>query len=76
MSYERPNLTPAERALDRSRSDSYYLLKATLITIQRPGMNLEDVDHAIENLNRAQESLETYAREIQAYEGSTELPAG
>lgn len=66
MSYEpRPTLTPEERALDHARSDSYYLLKATLITIQRPGMSLDDVEHAIENLKRAQTKLEKYADDLE-----------
>lgn len=75
MSYERPNLSPAERQLDRPRSDAYYRLKATLIDIQRPGMNLDDVEHAIENLRRAMDSLESYAEALENLDDTVEAQA-
>ena len=59
--YERVTLSPAEREIDRPRSDAYYMLKATMISIQRPGSSIEDIEHGIENLRRAMTKLEEHA---------------
>lgn len=69
-SNERPTLTAEERAIDRPRSDAFYLLKGAVIGIQRPGMAVEDVDHAIETLRRALTKLEEYGDALDAADAS------
>lgn len=62
------HLTAEERAVDRHRSQAYFMLSGALASISAPGMDVDEIEHAIEALDIVKKKLEGYA---DAVDGST-----